>query len=173
MSSSFVAILPQESSLVISNPLVLDSAGPSFCMKQQLPFFFLPLWATLLSISLLLILQATLAVGTHLLPLPSISSLLQNLFLQPGCLLGSRPVLPTACPTDTPTQLSKQETEELSVTSFLRDPHALPSIFYGKMQNVVMELHAIQKYKTAALGHQEFSFFFKILTDIPDDVIQA
>lgn len=40
MFSSFVAILPQESSLVISNPLVLDSAGPSFCMKQQLPFFF-------------------------------------------------------------------------------------------------------------------------------------
>lgn len=41
MFSSFVAILPWEGSLVISNPLVLDSVGPPFCMKQQLSFFYL------------------------------------------------------------------------------------------------------------------------------------
>lgn len=46
-------------------------------------------------------------------------------------------------------------------------------MFYGQMENVVMVLHAIQKYRTAAVGHQEFSFLFKILIDVPDDVIQA
>lgn len=80
----------------------------------------------------------------------------------PGC-------LSTVCPMDTPVQLSQQESCSFLRTSFY--PFA-PS-FKAFRQDVKCGCVLHATHGNTESEHQEFSFLFKILTDVPTHVFQA